>query len=151
MQNDPSRPPVVDIGTLVIAFPSGTQPAPDKKIVLEGLRPGDPPGGIGRQRLELIGGNAATVGTDGTFRIPLPSQGTFWVLILSKNSPRSSNTKLFQSEVENLESLFRGCDIGPGKESLFARQSSYEESREQPDHARFPLCSLAFVPGNSSP
>ena len=106
VQNDPARPAVPDIGAMVIAFPANVTPAADKKIPLAGLRPGDAANGPGRAALEKIGGRLAAVGADGSFKIPVATEGAFWVLMLSKNSPRSANTKLFQSEVETLGTYF---------------------------------------------
>jgi hypothetical protein len=115
VQNDPARPAVPDIGATVIAFPANTTPPAEKKIPLAGLRPGDAANGPGRVALEAIGGRLATVDADGSFNIPLAAEGAFWVLVLSKNSPRSANTKLFQSEVETLGTYFEDVSSLLGK------------------------------------
>jgi len=115
VQNDPARPATSDLGASVIAFPANALPPAGQKIPSAGLRPGDGWTGPGKEGLEKIGGHMGAVRGDGTFEIPLVTEGAYWVLILSKNSPRSANTKLFQSEMETLGNTFEDVSSLLGK------------------------------------
>lgn len=133
VQNDPARPAASDLGASVIAFPANSPPPSGQKIPSAGLRPGDGWTGPGKEGLERIGGHVAAVRGDGTFEIPLDREGTYWVLILSKNSPRSANTKLFQSEMETLGNYFE--DVA----SLLGKNDCLLVSRTVKSHESSPI------------
>jgi hypothetical protein len=141
VQNDPARPASSDLGASVIAFPANSPPAVDQKIPSAGLRPGDGWTGPGKEGLDRIGGHVVAVRGDGTFEVPLTNEGPYWVLVLSKNSPRSANSKLFQSEMETLGNYFE--DVS----SLLGKNDCLLVSRTVKSHESSPITHVfRYVP-----
>src|SRR5262249_18415016 len=78
-----------DAGARILAFPT-TQKPPLKKLASAGLRPGEEKGvdQLGLEGLAKLGGAAATADEKGYYSLPLPKDGAYWILVISKNVAR---------------------------------------------------------------
>jgi hypothetical protein len=100
---------IPDAGARIIVFPTGQKPL--KKIPAGGLRPGEEsgPDQAGMEAITKIGGAATTADIQGHYSIPLPKEGRYWVLVISKNATRTGPLML-QVEEQSLHQYF--ADIG---------------------------------------
>jgi len=99
--------PVPDAGARILAFPTNQQQKPLKKLTSGGLKPGDEKGTdqLGLEGLTKLGGVATTADDKGHYSLPLPKEGAYWVLVLSKNVSRPGPLTL-QVEEQKLHTYF---------------------------------------------
>ena len=89
---------VPDAGARILAFPTGQKPL--KKVNAGGLPPGEEKGTdqTGIEDLRKIGGVATTADDKGRYSLPLPKEGKYWVLVISKNVTRPGPLMLHEDE-----------------------------------------------------
>ena len=97
---------VADMGAIVLALPSQSIPPTDKRIAVEGIRPGDADIAEGRRRVETWGGRLVEVSPAGDFTLPLPLPQPYWILILSAHAPRADAAPLFPTDRGTIEQYF---------------------------------------------
>jgi hypothetical protein len=135
-----------DAGARIIAFPTTMKPL--KKISVGGLRPGDEKGLdlSGAEALKRLGGVTATAGPDGRYSMPIPKEGSYWVLVLSRNAARPGPLNL-QVEEQKLYGYFEnvGALLADKEFTLVIRHA---KSNEDGSVAPMSLTSL-FLPRKS--
>jgi len=96
---------VPDAGARVLAFPTTQKPL--KKLSAGGLKPGEEKGldQTGLEGLAKLGGVATTADEHGKYSLPLPKEGAYWILVLSKNVSRPGPLTL-QVEEQKLHTYF---------------------------------------------
>jgi hypothetical protein len=94
-----------DAGARVLAFPTTQKPL--KKLSAGGLKPGEEKGldQTGLEGLTRLGGVATTADEHGKYSLPLPKEGAYWILVLSKNVSRPGPLTL-QVEEQKLHMYF---------------------------------------------
>jgi hypothetical protein len=112
-----------DAGACVILLPIGVVPI--EKISHEGLRPEDPPrpDSPGAKQLARYGGAISRVDAQGEYAVPVPAEGKYWVVILSKGGSRDLTKPLLADDKQILEKYFANLDdlLGPRDFKLVQR------------------------------
>jgi hypothetical protein len=87
-----------DAGSRVLVFPTNYRAV--RRIPIQGLRPGEEnvPDQAGVEALTRMGGKIATADAEGNYTIGLTQEGSYWVLILSKNCRRGAPLRLLPEE-----------------------------------------------------
>jgi hypothetical protein len=100
-----------DGGSVVIALPDGRLPTP--KLGVQGLRPGDAapvPGGGVLMSLELLGGAMSRVADDGSYSLPVPEPGRYFLLFISRNAQRSAGSQPDEFQLALMQRYFQPAD-----------------------------------------
>lgn len=99
-----------DDESVVLVFPTEARPAPQNKIAIDGLRPGDPfphDDSHNLQLLRSLGGECVRTDEQGQFELQLPDAGQFFVLVVSKNAYRNPGQQFAQGEMNDIAQLGR--------------------------------------------
>jgi len=124
---------VPDEGSVVIVVPDAVRP--DEKLAIEGLRPNEPPPAENHPSLvdlDLLGGAYARTGTDGRFRLQVPKDGEYRVLLLSRNMIRDTAKPLPRTHLAEMGRYFVPADelIGDSQYRWELRPIRREETLE---------------------
>jgi hypothetical protein len=101
-----SRP---DDGSVIIVLPVDRRPAADARVSIEGLRPGDPlpaDSNISMRTIRSLGGDYVRTNEQGQYRLRLPENGRYHVLIISHRSARPSSDQMEMSDVAQIGRYF---------------------------------------------
>jgi hypothetical protein len=120
---------VPDAGARILAFPTTQKPL--KKISVGGLKPGEEKGldQAGFDALKKLGGAATTADANGKYSLPLPKEGAYWILVLSKNVARPGPLTL-QVEEQKLHNYFEDVQslLGGKEFTLVIRRAGLDDN-----------------------
>ncbi|MFH1920581.1 MAG: hypothetical protein ABIP48_11925 [Planctomycetota bacterium] len=107
-----------DAGAVLIALPAGR--LPEATLSIEDLRPVDPaptPTSQSVRRIEDLGGIHTRADAAGAFAVVLPVEGSYHVLIISRQTTRQEDTAIDELDLSQMQSYFyRAADlVGPYK------------------------------------
>ncbi|MBM4003155.1 MAG: hypothetical protein FJ295_07690 [Planctomycetes bacterium] len=97
-----------DAGASIIVLREGERPALEDKIQASGLRPADPPLDSRHAqiaKLNQFGGSHARSNAEGEFEVKLTQPGRYFLLVISKNGPRSAQVEPTRSEFAQMSRL----------------------------------------------
>jgi hypothetical protein len=97
-----SGPKRGDQGAVVIVLPADKAPV---KMVLDGLRPGDP-GDAKSATLAKFGGVATRVSASGDFALSVPAAGSYRILVLSRRATSEPDRPPEPRDLAEIEKYF---------------------------------------------
>ena len=98
-----------DEGAVVVFLPQDAGPGQGRKLPSSPFRPGSSPAAEDTHAytdLVSFGGGFARVDGDGEFQVKLPSQGRYYVLVVSQNISRSDNESLLDDDTREMNEYF---------------------------------------------
>ena len=117
-----------DPGAVVILLPRGTFPS--EKIPIDSLKPGDAPlpdNDPTIQEIRRMGGDVTRTGGNGQYRLRVPTGGSFFLLAISHNRPRTGVIK--PKDLDEISNYFRGTSDLIGEQSYRWTRESLEGKR----------------------
>ena len=120
-----------DPGAVVIILPRGTFPS--EKMPIDSLKPGDEP--ISEddpivKEIRRMGGDIARTGSNGQFRLRVPTAGSFYLLAISHNRPRKGEINV--THLDEISRYFRGTSELIGNQSYRWTRESLKAKRTIP-------------------
>ena len=120
-----------DPGAVVIVLPRGTFPS--EKMPIDSLKPGNAPfpeGDPTIQEIRRMGGDIARTGSNGQFRLRVPTGGSFYLLAISHNHPRNGVIKV--RDLDEISNYFQGTSELIGEQSYRWTRESLSKTRTIP-------------------
>jgi hypothetical protein len=118
-----------DPGAVVIVLPSGTLPS--EKLPIDSLKPGDEPiSGDDPivKEIRMMGGDIARTGSNGQFRLRVPTGGSFYLLAISNNRPRKGAINV--THLDEISRYFQGTSELIGNQSYRWTRESLEATQK---------------------
>lgn len=107
-----------DSGAVMIALPA--EQSPRSTLSIEGIRPNDPPPSEANKSIRMIedlGGVCQRVDDSGAYTVVLPGEGTYWVLLISRQTTRPADTDADELDLSQMRKYFyrAAALVGPYK------------------------------------
>ena len=95
-----------DAGSVVILVPQESRPTIDEKVPAMGLGPDDQPPDESLQRITVMGGAYGRTDVNGDFRVQVPRRGRYFMLLISANQPRPSDSEFNKEHLAQMGRYF---------------------------------------------
>jgi len=107
-----------DTGAVMFALPADQ--VPRSTLSIEGIRPNDPPPSQANKSIRMIedlGGACQRADDSGAYTVVLPKEGSYWVLLISRQTTRPAETPIDELDLSELRKYFyrAAALIGPYK------------------------------------